>query len=251
MFKAVMSDARLWRGLLSAISPLIDEANFTATSEGLKLRSMDPSHVAMVDFELPTSAFKEYTCTELKKIRINLESMLKLLKRSKTGETIELVYDEESKKIHMTLQDKIKKVYVIPTLETIEEETPTPKVNFNSLIKIPSTVFKEIIDDTQEVSDNVKLEATSERFTVSASTELSSGRFEIEKGAETLLDIQVKEPSTATYNLSYLSDMVKGGGDTSEILSLEFSTNMPLRLKFEMPQSGQIVYYLAPRIEAE
>lgn len=246
-----MPDARLWRSLLSAISTLVDEATFNADAEGVKLRSMDPSHVAMVDFALPSTAFKEYTCTEPKRIRINLESMLKLLKRSKTGESVELVYDEQTKKIQMTLRDKIKKIFTIPTLESTEEETPTPKVNFNSSIRITSAALKEIIEDTQEVSDNVKLEAHPERLVITASTELSSGRFEIEKGAETLLDIKVREPSAATYNLSYLADMMKAGAEASEILTLEFSTNMPLRLEFAIPQSGQIVYYLAPRIEAE
>ncbi|MEM4246174.1 MAG: proliferating cell nuclear antigen (pcna) [Candidatus Bathyarchaeia archaeon] len=251
MFRATMPDARLWRSLLSAISTLVDEANFNATPEGLKLRSMDPSHVAMIDFELPSSAFKEYVCSGPSRIRIGLESMLKLLKRAKAGESVELVYDEESKKIQMTLRDSIKKVYSIPTLESAEEETPTPKVEFNSTIKITSTALKEIIEDTREVSDNVRFEATPEMFTIIASTELSSGRFEINKGAEALLEIRVKENSTATYNLSYLADMVKAGADASEILTLEFSTNMPLKLGFDVAPSGQIVYYLAPRIEAE
>ena len=62
MFKASIMDARLWKNLLSSISILVDEANFTADSSGLKLRSMDPSHVAMVDFELPSSTFKDYLC---------------------------------------------------------------------------------------------------------------------------------------------------------------------------------------------
>ena len=47
--------------MLAAISTLIEEADFNAAPEGIKLRSMDPSHVAMVDFEWNKSAFQEYT----------------------------------------------------------------------------------------------------------------------------------------------------------------------------------------------
>lgn len=41
MFKAVVQDARIWKNLLTAISTLIEEADFNATNEGLKLRLMD------------------------------------------------------------------------------------------------------------------------------------------------------------------------------------------------------------------
>ena len=57
LFKATMNDARLFRNLIGAISSLIEEADFNATPEGIKLRSMDPSHIAMVDFEWPKAAF--------------------------------------------------------------------------------------------------------------------------------------------------------------------------------------------------
>src|SRR5436309_6668587 len=63
LFKATMNDARLFRNLIGAISSLIEEADFNATPEGIKLRSMDPSHIAMVDFEWPKAAFDTYECT--------------------------------------------------------------------------------------------------------------------------------------------------------------------------------------------
>jgi hypothetical protein len=37
----------------------------------------------------------------------------------------------------------------------------------------------------------------------------------------------------------------------SEIAVLMFSTDMPMRLDFNPPSGGKIVYYLAPRMEAE
>jgi len=46
-----MADAKFLKDMMSAISILIDEATFDLTSDGIKLRAMDPSRVAMVDFE--------------------------------------------------------------------------------------------------------------------------------------------------------------------------------------------------------
>jgi DNA polymerase III sliding clamp (beta) subunit (PCNA family) len=39
--------------MATAISILVDEATFKIDPDGLKLRAMDPSRVAMIDFEWP------------------------------------------------------------------------------------------------------------------------------------------------------------------------------------------------------
>ncbi len=45
--------------------------------------------------------------------------------------------------------------------------------------------------------------------------------------------------------------MVKAGSALSETATLEFSTNMPIKIEFEISQKGKLAYYLAPRIEVE
>jgi len=251
LFQASLSDAKLWRNILTAISTLVEEADFNTSSEGIKLRSMDPSHVAMVDFELPKSAFEKFDCTEPNKIRVNLGSMLKLLKRAKSEETLEISYDNATKKISLILKGRITKRFTLPTLESVEEEVPTPKIVFNSKVKMTAESFRDVVEDAQTISDNVRLETTPDKFLVSTSTELSSANMEIEKGSEAMLEMDVKEPSKATFNLNYLANIIRAGSGMSEIVTMEFSTNMPIKVEFEMPQQGHLLYYLAPRIEAE
>jgi proliferating cell nuclear antigen len=251
VFKASVSDAKLWKNLLAAISTLIEEADFNATPDGIKLRSMDPSHVAMVDFEWQKTAFEEYTCQEPTKIRVNIASMLKLLKRVGSDEILEMLYDEKTRKLNLTLKGKMMRKFTIPTLDPAQEEVPTPKITFNSKVKLATSTFRDIIDDVQAVSDNVRLETTPEKLIAAATTELSSAIIELEKSSEMLIELDVKEPSKATFNLNYLSEITKAGASTSEIVTVEFSSNMPIRLEFDIPQQGRLSYYLAPRIEAE
>jgi proliferating cell nuclear antigen len=251
VFKASVSDAKLWKNLLAAISTLIEEADFNATPDGIKLRSMDPSHVAMVDFEWQKTAFEEYTCPEPTKIRVNIASMLRLLKRVGSDEILEMLYDEKTRKLNLTLKGKMMRKFTMPTLDPAQEEVPTPKITFSSKVKLTTSIFRDIIDDVQAVSDNVRLETTSEKLIAAATTELSSAVIELEKASEMLIELDVKEPSKATFNLNYLSEITKAGASTSEIVTVEFSTNMPIRLEFDIPQQGRLSYYLAPRIEAE
>jgi proliferating cell nuclear antigen len=251
MFNATISDAKLWKNLLTAVSTLIEEADFNATPDGIKLRAMDPSHVAMVDFEWPKTAFEEYVCATQMKIRVNISEMLKLLRRVRSDETLKIVYDEKTKKLNLTLKNKITRKFVMPTLETTEEEVPTPKITFNSKIKLTTESLKDIIEDSQAISDNIRLEANPEKFTIMAVGELSSATIELDKESPALLELDVKELSKATFNLNYLAEIVKAGAMTSEVVTAEFSTNMPVKLEFELPRQGHLIYYLAPRIEAE
>jgi proliferating cell nuclear antigen len=251
VFKAVVQDAKIWKNLLTAISTLIEEADFNTAEDGLKLRSMDPSHVAMVDFEWSKEAFEEYVCDKPTNIRVNITTMLKLLRRSKSEESLEISYDEERKKVDLTLRGKILKKFTMPTLESVEEEVPTPKLSFNAKIKLMSETLKEIVEDSETVSDNINFKAKEDKLFVKASSELSNVGMELSKGDGALLEIDIKEDSDATFNLNYFGEMVKAGSATSEVATIEFSTNMPIRLEFEMSQQGKLMYYLAPRIEAE
>lgn len=251
MFKATVKDARLWKSLLEAIAALTEEADFNITLDGMKLRSMDPSHVAMVDFEWPKTAFEEYDCSQPAKIKINLANMLKLLKRVKSEDSLEVTYDENTRKLKISVKGKIRKDFAVSTLEPSEEAPPTPKHAFNSKLKVVSSSLKEIIEDTQAVSDSMTLETTPEKAVAKAAAELGSATIELDKGSEALLDLQVNEPSRATYSLDFLAKIVRAGAAASEVATAEFSTNKPIKLEFEIPAEGRLAYYLAPRIEAE
>ncbi|MEM3727182.1 MAG: proliferating cell nuclear antigen (pcna) [Candidatus Bathyarchaeia archaeon] len=248
MFKAVISDAKLLRSILAAVSALVEETDFNMSEEGVSLKALDPSHVAMVSLNWPKQSFEAYECDKPIKIRINLSNIQKLLKKAKSDESIEVSYDEASRKLTMILKGKVTKKFIVPTLEAGGEETPSPKLTFNARVKIISSSLKEIIDDAQAIADNVTLEATQEKFIVNATSELSNATFEVEKGSEALLELEVKEPSKATFNLNFLAEMVKAGASASEVATLEFSTNMPIKLEFNLIQAN-LVYYLAPRIE--
>ena len=182
-----MADARLWKSLLGAISPLIEEASFDADAEGIRLRAMDPSHVAMVDFEWPKTVFDEYVCDEPAKLCVNISEMQKLLRRI-GKESLEISLDAEAARIKMV-------------------------------------------------------------FTGTGG--LGDVRTEFPKSCEDVLGFEVKEASRASYDLSYLSEIVRGAGALSDVVTWNYSTDLPVRLDFELPRGGRLEYYLAPRIEAE
>jgi proliferating cell nuclear antigen len=228
MFKIKVADAKLLRDMITSISILVDEATFKIEPEGLKLRAMDPSRVAMVDFEWPKTVFDEYICSEQTKMCINISELLKLLKRAGKGETVELGLDEKTGRLQVKIVGKYTRSFTMPTLEASEEEVPTPKLTFNVKVKATTEGLSQAIEDAQLVSDHVKVEADQEKLGLNASGDLMGAEITLLKGSDTILDLEAKEPSKATFSLSYLSEIIKAASATSDIATLEFSSDMPI-----------------------
>jgi proliferating cell nuclear antigen len=251
MFTLKVADAKLLRDMITSISILVDEATFKIDPEGLKLRAMDPSRVAMIDFEWPKTAFEEYTATEPTKMCINISELLKLLKRAGKDEAVELLLDEKTQRLQVKITGKYTRNFTMPTLEASEEEVPTPKITFNIKAKATTQGLSQAVEDAQLVSDHVKIEADTEKLVFNATGDLMGATITLQKGSDALLDLETKEPAKATFSLSYLSEIVKAASATSDIATLEFSSDMPVKLDFQQVKEGKLTFYLAPRIETD
>jgi proliferating cell nuclear antigen len=251
MFNLKVADVKLLRDMITSISILVDEATFKLDPEGLKLRAMDPSRVAMIDFEWPKTIFEEYQCTEPTKMCINISELLKLLKRAGKDEVVELSLDEKTGRLQVKIAGKYSRNFTMPTLEASDEEVPTPKITFNVKAKATTEGLSQAIEDAQLVSDHVRIEADADKLVFNAAGDLMGATITLQKGSSTILDLETKEPSKATFSLSYLSEIIKAAAATSEIATLEFSADMPIRLDFQQTKEGKLTFFLAPRIETE
>jgi proliferating cell nuclear antigen len=237
--------------MCQAIAIIVDEATFNLASDNIDLRAMDPSRVAMIDFQWPKTIFDEYQCDEAQKMCINISELLKLLRRTSKDETIELALTPETPKLKITITGRYTRTFNMPTLEPQEEEVPTPKITFKITAKTTAEGLRQAIEDAQLVSDHVRIEADPEKLTLNATGDLMGALIELKKGSDALLDLQTEEPSKATFSLSYLAEIIKAASATSEIATLQFANDMPIRLDFHQPKEGKLTYYLAPRIEVE
>ena len=251
MFKLKVADSKLLRDMATAISILVDEATFKIEPDGLKLRAMDPSRVAMIDFEWPKTIFAEYESTEPSKMCINISELLKLLKRASKDEAVELSLDDKTGRLQVKITGKYSRNFTMPTLEASEEEVPTPKITFNVKAKTTTQGLSQAIEDAQLVSDHVRIEADPEKLVLNAAGDLMGATITLQKGSDALLDLETKEASKATFSLSYLSEIIKAASATSDIATLEFSTDMPVRIDFQQIKEGKLTFFLAPRIETE
>lgn len=248
MLVAKFDDAKTWQTLISAISALVDEANFEISPKGMTLRAMDPSRIAMVDFELPKSAFSAYECDEEGRIGVNLDEMDKIVKRAGAGNSLELALDREKNQLQITLQGRTKRSFKISLIDLGADRPPTLNVDFDINIKITADTLKEIIQDANIISDFIAIDAKPENLIISARGDTGNLEVTIEKSEEALLEYTVKEPAKSLYALEYLNDMMKAVA-ASDTVQLEFGKGTPIKLVFAVSSGGHITYFLAPRVE--
>ena len=248
MFEVEISRIEPFRNLVKALSVIVEEGNFNMDEGQIRLIAMDPSRVAMVDFELPGEFFDRYLCEGEPKLSINIGEFLKFLERVERDEQVKIKLDEEQARL--TIQCKRgghTRRFVMPILEPLEEEVPSPKIFFKASTRILTQSLRRAIRDAVLVSEHAKLEVSDDGLKISAMGDMGSAFSVWERGADDLLDLRSEEDSSATFTLSYLQDIVNAAAVSSEVATLELSTDMPIKMNFELPQ-GRLIYYLAPCI---
>lgn len=233
---------------MKALSAVVDEGCFNMNEARISLLAMDSSHVAMVDFELPGAFFDSYVCEGEPRLFINIGEFLKFLETIEKEDRVKIRLDEERARlmIQCIRPGHIRRFGMV-ILEPLEEEVPQPKILFKSSARILTQSLRQAIRDAALVSEDVKIEVTDDMLKMSAVGDMGSVFSEWERGADELLDLKAEEESGATFTLKYLTDITNAAGVSSEVVTLELATDMPLRMDFEQPQ-GKLVYYLAPCI---
>jgi len=135
-------------------------------------------------------------------------------------------------------------------IESSATDTPLPKISYNAKIGVTSTEFDKILGDVQVVSEYLSINATTTNAEFSGRGDSGEAVITLEKGMPEMPEIDVKEPSIATYSLEYLNSIVKAVGTVAGTVICEYSTKMPLRLEFKVANVGRIHFYLAPRVES-
>ena len=97
MFKAAIN-AELLKDAIASLAVIVDEVRFRIKPEGISVKAVDPANVAMVIFELGSSAFDEYSADELE-IGIDLNKITDLLGITDKGDTVRMELEEGSHKL--------------------------------------------------------------------------------------------------------------------------------------------------------
>jgi len=252
-FLAVTKNADVWKSISSSIMAIVDQAYFEADSKGLTFRSMDPSHIALIDISWPASSFEKYECPSTLKFGLRISDFAKILKRTGHDDSIEINVKGSSLNIKTT--GGYVRNYKMNVLDSGGENAfPLPKLTFDSKIVVSTAILDKIFSDVEVVSKNITIETSiDEKMVAKFSGNSDSGSVALtvdgKSKIETIQDITVKENSKSGYNMDYVSKIVKILSPVCNNVVIEYSSKKPLKLGFVLPNSLTVEFFLAPRIE--
>ena len=243
MFKATVHDTRSWSNSIDAVAALIDEGAFQIDEAGIKLRAMDPSQIALVDFILPAKGFEKFEVDKSVSIGVDLLELSKITKRSKPEDKIELSFD--GARLRMVFRGETTRNFSLSVMEAAANPPREPKIDFTADIKIAPSIIKDALKDAELVSNHVALSADGG---LSVRADGDTGSVEISFKEDKLLSISVKAPSRAVFSLDHLNNILKEA-EAPSVVSLSLKNDAPLRVEYSIGDA-KVVYYLAPRIES-
>ena len=242
----VFPDAREWKYIVESLASLVYEAGFVASPDGLRVRALEPGRVAMVDLYMPRDLFEEYTAEQEERIGVVLGDIVDVLKRVRPGENVAF----EATKEHLTiaLTGKAEKKFRFPLLDLPGQEVPSLKLNFTVTAKMPSDTFRDALRDVSLMSGevSVKAEDTCLWLTGKSDKGEAEARLSVETGS--LIEIDVEEPTEASYAAKFLDEAVSKACKVSRVLDLRFATDGPLEMRFDIAGGGTLRYFVAPRV---
>jgi proliferating cell nuclear antigen len=267
-FSATLDNSRILKGIIEAISFLIDETYVYVYPTGLKLNAIDSSHVAMLLAFLPKELFTEYKCSQDSKIGINVQDLIKILRRAGSKDEIQLQLDKKDKNtLLITLKsDKSTRTFKLKSKEIpgydakeeglLESFEETLKDKFTATIQMEGGVLDEIVKDALIISDLLKVQVMSAEKVINFTAFDESGEVDIEIDLEGkgVLDKKVLNDAEGIYSLNFLENIIKIQSITNNF-EIALGNNIPMKIKGAItstsgnPTEGKIVYLLAPRVE--
>ncbi len=243
MFEATISDTKSWRSSIEAIAALIDEGTFQIDSSGLKLRAMDPSQIALVDFEIPSKAFEKFSCDKPISLGVDFSGLSKITRRSRPEDKIDL--SVEANRLKMVFRGETKREFTESIIDSTSNPPKEPKIEYTSEIKISPNMLKDALKDAELISNHVALLAD-KVFTIKSDGD--TGSVDIEFKKENLLSLTSQSPSRSVFSLEYLNNILKAA-EAPSVVAVSLRTDAPLRVEYSIGE-GRVVYFLAPRIES-
>ncbi len=249
MFTFRFADARVWRYMIASIEKIIDEGVFVATKEGLSLRALDTSRVAMVDLYYPESAFREYQIeADEAEFGVSFPMLSKVLRRARKNDELELRIGESF--IEIIFRGRGVRRFKIPQITLSYEKLPEPNISYNVTARMLGSTFREVIRTIEPLADAIVLEASDDGDKIFVRGEGDIEKAElvlsIERGS--LLDLEIESPDRSMYTLEYFSEMVQAA-QAANMTVIRYSMDAPVRVDMEYQEGGRLTFYVSPRIE--
>ena len=236
--------------LFEVLKDIWHDINLEFDSTGMKILTIDGTHVALVYVKLKMESFEQYYCDETLIVGVNLSSLYKLIKTTTSHDTVVFyVSRDEPNKLGIELQnaDENKKTcFKLKLLDIDHNECCIPELEFESVITIPSVYFQRICRDMLKLSETIKIKSNGTNLILSCSGDFADQETVIgETSAGMKMELKNMEVVEGCFSLKYLNLFVKASALCNTVV-LYMKKGYPLILEYKLAESS-IKFMIAPK----
>ena len=260
-------DAEWFKDCFELVSALIlTEVQFEIKDDGLYLKQMDEARIARTDMFMPKTMFKELKKgKELCELRFDVKDIRAVLSKVGSGDTITFSIGklQDDNRIGLIVEVKGRRInrYRLPLFEPEEMERREPRVVFATRVRTNIDGLVSSCDRAKALlgkSGAKKEKAWFGTFTLTSNPVGISLKFASDDGMKkgelqlnTMWDIMQFEGRTdqeVVVSQIYLEQVIKAIAKVTNMVTIEFSTFIPLHIIAELPFKGTLAFWIAPRV---
>ena len=237
---------------IGAVGSLVDEAKVNVNEDGMQIKAVDPSHVAMIEANLVKSAFDSYEAKSME-MGMDIDKFKNVLTVAGKDEMVDLEKDDDLNRLVVNIGNLTR---AMPLLDT--SGMPDPKVPSLDLPSTVNVVVNEIaqgLKASKSVSDHIALSTDKNSFRLVCEGD-NQNSVDLSLGKEQLEKLDSPEKATSLFSLEYFSLMVNSL-PADRILHINLGTDLPVKIDADLAvddmtgAQGNVKFLLAPRIDRD
>ncbi|MCE4608726.1 MAG: DNA polymerase sliding clamp [Caldisphaeraceae archaeon] len=246
--RAVYQSGNKLKKIAQALARINDEGIFNFSDDGLLSWFFSPDKTVLGIFKVSSTAFEELSLDGSISIGVDMNDLSKVLRRATRNDKISLEYSTGHGFMKVLLIDEktgVERSFEVSAGESEEREIREINMKPTARFVISPNDIDTMINDAKLVADVLKFIGKDNGIIVEASGEEKFYRWEM-RLEDPLDEVAVEDYTEASYSLNALGSSIKPVTTIAESISMEFATDYPLKMDFNISGPEEFIMYIAP-----
>ncbi len=251
MFKARIKADSI-KEFIGTVGALVDEAKLNVTEDGIQVKAVDPSHVAMIEANLVKSAFDSYEAAPVE-MGIDVDKFKTVLAVAGKEDMVDMEKDDSLNRLVINIGNLTR---AMPLLDTSGMPDPkVPSLDLPASISVSVNEISQGLKASKSVSDHIALSTTKDSFRLVCEGD-NQNKVDLSLGKDQLEKLSSSEDTTSLFSLEYFALMVNSL-PSDRILHINLGSDLPVKVDADLAvddmtgAQGNVKFLLAPRIDRE
>eukprot|EP00477_Mikrocytos_mackini_P000220 GAHX01000233.1.p1 GENE.GAHX01000233.1~~GAHX01000233.1.p1 ORF type:complete len:306 (-),score=88.05 GAHX01000233.1:37-954(-) len=213
--------------IFNIIKELVDNVSVNIDGSGLRLKTLDSSHVAFIALELQSAFFNEFRCDNSFDLGISTINFTKVLQTAKANEELTITANDDASKLLVTIFNKNNssgtKNIKVNLLSMDEEEIDMSSFSHTAIVRMSSKLFREVVKSLTSISESITFEVKNGKISFKASSDTNDASFdyanndEFDEDPNDFVNITSKEEFTVQFCGKFLEKFSRTAHSSKEV----------------------------------